>query len=368
MPRSARQRQLISCALFAAVALSATVAEAQTGAATSGASRATAAETASGAAPRLAVDAARPRAFSAFGASVAALRDSLVSRARESVGIRYLLGGTDPSRGLDCSALIRHVLSAFDISLPRTAQEQARMGREIPKDRAQMKPGDLLTFGTGSRITHIGMYVGEGRFIHASTSQAAGDREQPRPDALVARAPVARSPARGGHHDDRLALRQRLRHARLGACLGVRFPVVGTRSRHVARQLARPAPLSTPAAPVAELSAEFALASARLLPAVAAGHPCGRVHGHTFGVRLVVRGPVDPTTGWVVDFEAIAAAWRPVHEALDHRMLNDVPGLENPTSERIALWIWEALRTPLPMLIAVEISETGGFRVTYRGE
>ncbi len=130
-----------------------------------------AAETNASAAPRAAVDAARPRAFAGLAASVSALRDSVVTRAQSALGIRYILGGTDPSRGLDCSALIRHVLSAFDISLPRTAQEQARMGRAIPKDRTQMKPGDLLTFGSGSRITHIGVYVGEGRFVHASTTR-----------------------------------------------------------------------------------------------------------------------------------------------------------------------------------------------------
>jgi cell wall-associated NlpC family hydrolase len=144
---------------------------AQTGATSAGATRATAAETNSAAAPRLAVDAARPRAFAALSASVGALRDSMVARAQESIGIKYLLGGNNPLRGLDCSALIRHIVSAFDISLPRTAQEQARAGREIPKDRSQMKPGDLLTFGKGSRITHVGMYIGEGRFIHASTSK-----------------------------------------------------------------------------------------------------------------------------------------------------------------------------------------------------
>ncbi len=121
--------------------------------------------------PRLAVDASRPRAFSALAASVSALRDSVVAKAQSALGIKYILGGNDPARGLDCSALIRYVLSAIDISLPRTAQEQARMGRAIPKDRTQMKPGDLLTFGTGARITHIGMYVGEGRFVHASTTK-----------------------------------------------------------------------------------------------------------------------------------------------------------------------------------------------------
>ncbi len=180
MPSSARQRpslsqslshSLCALALACAVFVTAPAARAQSGAATSGASAVSAAETNASAAPRLAVDVERPRAFAGFTASVAALRDSLVSRARESIGIRYIFGGTDPLRGLDCSALIGHVLSAFDISLPRTAAEQARMGRAIPKDRAQMKPGDLLTFGSTKRITHIGMYVGEGRFIHASTSR-----------------------------------------------------------------------------------------------------------------------------------------------------------------------------------------------------
>ncbi len=119
---------------------------------------------------------------------------------------------------------------------------------------------------------------------------------------------------------------------------------------------------------MAELSADFSLASARRLPNVAEGHPCGRLHGHTFGVRLVVLGPIDPQTGWVIDFADLAAAWAPVAEALDHRLLNDVPGLENPTSERLAVWIWGALRERLPQLSAVEISETGGFRVVYRGD
>ncbi len=119
---------------------------------------------------------------------------------------------------------------------------------------------------------------------------------------------------------------------------------------------------------MAELSADFTLASARRLPNVTEGHPCGRLHGHTFGVRLVVRGAIDPQSGWVIDFADLANAWAPVHDALDHRLLNEVPGLANPTSENIALWIWKALRVTIPSLVAVEISETGGFRVIYRGE
>lgn len=120
--------------------------------------------------------------------------------------------------------------------------------------------------------------------------------------------------------------------------------------------------------PVAELSADFVLASARRLPHVPEAHPCGRLHGHTFGVRLVVRGPVAPTSGWVMDFADLAAAWAPMHERLDHRVLNEIAGLENPTSECLAVWLWAQLKPSLPALHAVEISETGGFRVTYRGE
>jgi 6-pyruvoyltetrahydropterin/6-carboxytetrahydropterin synthase len=125
--------------------------------------------------------------------------------------------------------------------------------------------------------------------------------------------------------------------------------------------------MSDTSAPQAELSADFTLASARRLPNVSEGHPCGRLHGHTFGVRLTVRGPIHAETGWVVDFADLAAAWAPVHDTLDHRVLNEVPGLENPTSERLAVWIWERVQAHMPQLVAVEVSETGGFRVTYRG-
>jgi 6-pyruvoyltetrahydropterin/6-carboxytetrahydropterin synthase len=122
---------------------------------------------------------------------------------------------------------------------------------------------------------------------------------------------------------------------------------------------------------MAELSAEFVLASARWLPSVADGHPCGRMHGHTFTVGLVVQGPIQSDTGWVLDFADLHAAWAPIHEALDHRVLNEVPGLENPTSEHLALWIWRALEAPIQTLgaalAAVTVAETGGFRVTYRG-
>lgn len=105
-----------------------------------------------------------------FSASVGAFRDSFVARAREQIGTRYKLGGTAPERGFDCSGLVRFVAKAFDITLPRTARQQATMGTAVPRDLAAMKPGDLLTFGKGKAVSHIGIYVGDGRFVHASTS------------------------------------------------------------------------------------------------------------------------------------------------------------------------------------------------------
>jgi cell wall-associated NlpC family hydrolase len=109
------------------------------------------------------------RPFAAFSASAAAIRDSLVAVARAQIGSRYRLGGQSPERGFDCSGLMKYIMAALHVDLPRTAREQATLGKAVPRDRERMKPGDLLTFGRGSRITHIGIYVGDGHFVHAST-------------------------------------------------------------------------------------------------------------------------------------------------------------------------------------------------------
>lgn len=109
--------------------------------------------------------------FAAFSASAQSLRDSVVAKARGQIGTRYKLGGTKPNIALDCSGLVKYVMGALDVMLPRTAQKQATVGQEVPKDLAALKPGDLLTFGRGKRISHIGIYVGEGRMVHASTSK-----------------------------------------------------------------------------------------------------------------------------------------------------------------------------------------------------
>ena len=99
------------------------------------------------------------------------LRDSVISVARSQLGTRYRLGSSTPGKAFDCSGLIRYVMSALRLDLPRTAHEQSKFGLEIARDTAQLRPGDLLTFGTARHITHIGIYAGDGRVIHASTSR-----------------------------------------------------------------------------------------------------------------------------------------------------------------------------------------------------
>lgn len=99
---------------------------------------------------------------------VTAWRDSIAAAAREQLGVRYRLGAESPTRGFDCSGLVQFVLAMFDVDLPRTARTQSRVGRPVQRDLDLLRPGDLLTFGTGKRVTHVGIYVGDGRFVHAS--------------------------------------------------------------------------------------------------------------------------------------------------------------------------------------------------------
>jgi cell wall-associated NlpC family hydrolase len=117
----------------------------------------------------LAVDANKP--FTKWSESVHSVRDSLVTIARAQIGARYVHGGTSPDGGFDCSGLVKYVMAALHLDLPRTAAQQARIGHEISRDRNRLRPGDLLTFGKkGNRgVSHIGIYVGEGRYVHASS-------------------------------------------------------------------------------------------------------------------------------------------------------------------------------------------------------
>lgn len=116
-----------------------------------------------------------------------------------------------------------------------------------------------------------------------------------------------------------------------------------------------------------EIFKDFTFEAAHRLPNLPPEHKCSRLHGHSFRVRVWVSGEVDAITGWVMDFGDIKAACQPVIDELDHRYLNDIPGLENPTSERIAEWLWKRLRPLLPQLSAVEVRETCTAGCRYSG-
>jgi len=113
---------------------------------------------------------------------------------------------------------------------------------------------------------------------------------------------------------------------------------------------------------------DFSFEAAHRLPNVADGHKCARLHGHSFRVRVSVDGPVGEKSGWVMDFADLKAAFQPVHDRLDHRYLNDIAGLENPTSEILARWIWRELLASLPGLAEIEVRETCSSGCIYRGE
>ena len=97
------------------------------------------------------------------------LRDSIVALARAQLGRPYVFGGAVPQRGFDCSGLVQYVMRALGIDVPRTAAQQALIGLPVARDTAMLAPGDLLVFGSGPIIEHVGIYVGGGRFVHASS-------------------------------------------------------------------------------------------------------------------------------------------------------------------------------------------------------
>lgn len=107
-----------------------------------------------------------------------------------------------------------------------------------------------------------------------------------------------------------------------------------------------------------ELSKTFQIEAAHRLPHVPEGHKCGRIHGHSFKIKLSIRGPIDPHFGWIVDYAEVKQAFKPLYDMLDHNYLNEIPGLENPTSENLAIWISQRFKLGGAKLHAVEISET----------
>jgi 6-pyruvoyltetrahydropterin/6-carboxytetrahydropterin synthase len=117
-----------------------------------------------------------------------------------------------------------------------------------------------------------------------------------------------------------------------------------------------------------ELRKTFQFEAAHLLPYLPKSHKCRRLHGHSFQVEVVVAGEGDPKLGWLMDYADISAAFRPLREKLDHYYLNEIPGLENPTSENVAVWIWQRLKPKLPGLTEIVVAETCQSRCVYRGE
>ena len=117
-----------------------------------------------------------------------------------------------------------------------------------------------------------------------------------------------------------------------------------------------------------ELRKTFQFEAAHLLPHLSESHKCRRLHGHSFRVDVVVAGECDTKLGWLMDYADISEAFKPLLDRLDHYYLNEIPGLENPTSENLAVWIWERLKPTLPLLTEIVVAETCMSRCVYRGK
>ena len=117
-----------------------------------------------------------------------------------------------------------------------------------------------------------------------------------------------------------------------------------------------------------ELRKTFQFEAAHSLPILPTDHKCHRLHGHSFKVDVVMAGECDKRLGWLMDYAEISEVFNPILERLDHHHLNEIEGLENPTSENIAYWIWNELKPCLPLLTAIEVAETCNARCVYRGD
>jgi 6-pyruvoyltetrahydropterin/6-carboxytetrahydropterin synthase len=117
-----------------------------------------------------------------------------------------------------------------------------------------------------------------------------------------------------------------------------------------------------------ELTKEYGFEAAHRLPWAPLDHKCQRLHGHSYRIEITIAGEVQEKAGWLLDFADISAVVKPLLEReLDHRTLNDVPGLENPTAELLCAWLWKRLEPELPLLSAITVHETCAARCTYRG-
>lgn len=122
---------------------------------------------------------------------------------------------------------------------------------------------------------------------------------------------------------------------------------------------AKPGPATVrPVRTTTEIFKEFTFEAAHRLPHVPDGHKCARLHGHSYHVEIHVGGGVDPAAGWIIDFADIKTAFKPIHDRMDHHYLNEIDGLENPTSENLARWIFHQLKPTLPGLARIVVRET----------
>ena len=113
---------------------------------------------------------------------------------------------------------------------------------------------------------------------------------------------------------------------------------------------------------------EFTFDSAHFLPNVPEGHKCREMHGHTYHLKVFIKGELDPQLGWIMDFKDLKEALLPVIDQLDHKLINNIQGLQNPTAENITVWIWQQIKPSLPLLSRIELYETPTTGVIYHGE
>ena len=117
-----------------------------------------------------------------------------------------------------------------------------------------------------------------------------------------------------------------------------------------------------------QIRKSFTIEAAHRLPNLPPTHKCARLHGHSFNIEIAVGGPMDPDKGWIMDYGDIKRAFEPLHGQLDHNYLNDIEGLENPTSEVLVRWIWDRVHPAMPELSQVVVRETCTSGCVYRGE
>lgn len=113
---------------------------------------------------------------------------------------------------------------------------------------------------------------------------------------------------------------------------------------------------------------QFTFDAAHYLPNVPEGHKCRAIHGHTYQVTIYMGGPVIAEIGWVIDFSEVKMICKPIVDRLDHSLLNEIPGLENPTAENVARWLWQQIKSKMPGLYQIELRETPTSGVIYEGE